>query len=548
MWNAFGEDNDEAFEAWAEWSSRAPDVGDGYKECCKKWASFSKVNKPLTIGSLHFMAKEDNSTAYDKFVNSKVEWIDDTHDDECDIKILYEPHIINEADVYDRNLEYCALKAHFEKRNFKINNPTAYVELFDTELIIRSDAKERYLNLWYQQPKTTYHTNGVPTIKIVPAKFYKVWKEDTHLRVYHRLDFIPPSKNHECPRDVYNLWKGYDVSTYTTKKDMNDDVKKVLNFIKKVVCDDKDNIYEYIVNWIANLFQQPAEKPKVAICLIGNQGDGKSYFTELLANMLGSCMSYTTQNAQEYFDRFDGTARLNKMLCVFNEINFDQMGKNADTLKGYITDETIRHEKKGIDPINVALYARYIFTTNNNMPLKIEDKDRRFVVLRVSSCYNSPDHNEYWAYMQSLKTNKHLLRRLYEYFTENVNIPEHYDWKANRPLTDDYLAIRKRSISPIYMYLSQIAHTSTQETVQFTPTEFANKLNLFLMNNNFNSKMAYNPVWVSRELTDISNKLNNEGISKQVLGRNKTSFIVIQPKNLNANLIKRNYYFDEFET
>ena len=58
MWNTFGEDNDDAFEAWASWSSKASDVGDGYKECCKKWGSFFKQANPLTIGSLHHMADE----------------------------------------------------------------------------------------------------------------------------------------------------------------------------------------------------------------------------------------------------------------------------------------------------------------------------------------------------------------------------------------------------------------------------------------------------------------------------------------------------------
>jgi hypothetical protein len=549
MWHTFGDANDDAFNAWADWSAKAPNVGSGYRECCVKWASYVNHDNPLTIGTLHLWAKEDNVSEYDKFMNSKVEWVEeqdetDKEDDDCDIQITYQPHIEKEADYYKSDYKYYVLKQLFEQRNFKVNNPVAYVELFDTELIIRSNAVERYRTFRYTEEQKEEDINGNIMLKTKTCAFYDNWRNDIHMRTYHSIDFVPPSKTYTCPPDVYNLWKGYDAEKYTTKRDMTAQVNKVLDFIKKVICCDKQDVYDYVMKWIANILQNPADKSKIALCLIGNQGDGKSYFTELITNIIGKCMSYTTQNAQEYFDRFDGTARLNKMLCVFNEINFEQMGKNADVLKGYITDLSIRHEKKGIDPIDVALYANYIFTTNNKNPLKIEDGDRRFVVLEVSSCYNSPDHNAYWSEMQQLKTNKHFIRRLYEHFM-TIEIPDKYDWKANRPITEAYLAIRKRNLSPLYMFLSYVSCSDVQ-VYEWTPTEFTTRLNCFLSNNNFNSKMAYNPVWVSRELTSICDKLKH-GISKQTK-HSKKNVISINCEALKKTLKDMKYYFDEFET
>jgi len=59
------QNSNDYFDLWKEWSKSS----DKYKKgvCEEKWVTFKKQKKGLTLGSLHYWAKTDNSTEYAKF-------------------------------------------------------------------------------------------------------------------------------------------------------------------------------------------------------------------------------------------------------------------------------------------------------------------------------------------------------------------------------------------------------------------------------------------------------------------------------------------------
>lgn len=519
MHNSF-EGSEDALELWCEWSSKAPIElqGDGLDECLKKWNSFdSSCDNPLTIGTLHMWAKEDNFDAYKQIFlqesSTNLEFIAESDDESIATSVSVTsskkaliPSVANVGFVQDEATYYVGsykeMKKKFELRNFKVNNPIAYVELRNQEIMIRSTTSKRYEAVWYDKP--VYNKDG-EIASYTKEKFCKAWGDDPQKRTYHNMDFIPPPL--VCSEETFNIWRGFDVELYKCD-DVADQVNDIIEFIKSVVCASDETSYNYIIKWIANLFQTPGSRTKTSIVIIGKQGDGKSYFTELLTAMIGDAMSYTTGNAAEYFERFDGGARLHKILNVFNEINFEVMGKQADYLKGLITDAKIRHETKGVDPIEVQNHARFIFTSNSAAPIKIEQTDRRFVVLRTSSSRNN-DY-EYWSKMQSYKSNKAVLRGLYEYLM-NVDIPKKYDWKEERPITEDYKEIAGRSIDTIFMFLTYIVYTQRLETETYTTSKLCEKYNSFLTRFHFNKTVS--PVMFGRTLNGLIRDFKEVGIS-----------------------------------
>jgi len=89
----------------------------------------------------------------------------------------------------------------------------------------------------------------------------------------------------------------------------------------------------------------------------------------------------------------------NKLFIYGDEINANAK-KVSDKLKQVITRPTQNLKKKGINSIEIDDYSNYIFTTNNENCFKIEEGDRR--LLMVNEPKNMSDlHNYFLQYDNS---------------------------------------------------------------------------------------------------------------------------------------------------
>ena len=300
-----------------------------------------------------------------------------------------------------------------------------------------------------------------------------------------------------------------------------------------------DETFDYMMKWVANIFQAPGEKSKIAVLLFGNQGDGKSFFTEIIANMIGETNAYITGNPENFFQRFDGDARLNKVYTVINEIKFEDMKGRADILKGLITDDYVQHEDKGVNPVSIRNHMRLIFTTNNDAAIKIEEGDRRFVVLRVNSKYNSDD--AYWAKIYGHKTDKNVLRALYDHLMA-IDVPSKFDWK-NRPKTSAYMDIRRRSISPIYIFLTYMAVIQKDTEESYTTMELLNRFNRCMTAAGIERKISV--IVLGREIKKAAQEFGENGIVQRIL--DGTTRTIIYKNELQNRLRNHNKWFEELE-
>lgn len=64
-------------------------------------------------------------------------------------------------------------------------------------------------------------------------------------------------------------------------------VQPYLTHIKEIIANNDNVIYEYILNWLAQLIQQPVEKIGTVLVIIGGCGTGKNMFTTPMVNLLG---------------------------------------------------------------------------------------------------------------------------------------------------------------------------------------------------------------------------------------------------------------------
>lgn len=132
------------------------------------------------------------------------------------------------------------------------------------------------------------------------------------------------------------------------------------------------------VTWIV---QNPGERLDWAILMQGTEGDGKSFFSGLLAAVLGGQNIHNlSANAME--EKFNGWAE-NAQVVFFEEIRlhghnrYDVLNK----VKPLITNTMVTIRRMQTDYYEVVNTASYVLTTNFRDALPVTENDTRYFIL-----------------------------------------------------------------------------------------------------------------------------------------------------------------------
>lgn len=102
-------------------------------------------------------------------------------------------------------------------------------------------------------------------------------------------------------------------------------------------------------------------------------------------------------------------------LIVCNELSSAETNKylNSDSLKSVITEKIITIEEKNISPRIAENVCNLILVSNNDVPVKLEYGDRRYVAINVSNKYKG--NHAYFSQLCS-SFNKDFYNNLHTYF------------------------------------------------------------------------------------------------------------------------------------
>ena len=181
-------------------------------------------------------------------------------------------------------------------------------------------------------------------------------------------------------KNVISLFHGY---KYKILEEVElEKIKMFLDLILEVICDSNEEVYEYVLNWISYIVQNPGTKSEIALVLKGLQGIGKNRFTDILSEMLCNYSAKNITDISELTGQFNSIVE-GKMLIILNELKNcgDDRLANFNALKSIITDNIIRINEKLVPRRDAENVANFIFVSNNSFPIKIEKGDRRYVVL-----------------------------------------------------------------------------------------------------------------------------------------------------------------------
>lgn len=239
---------------------------------------------------------------------------------------------------------------------------------------------------------------------------------DSNKHMKDHMGIYPPPL--ACPNNVYNLWVPYaaDLDTaYIPKVSERDRVLRVL----KVLCNNEDTVYEYMLDWVAQLVQYPGTKTTMPT-FISKEGAGKGFFATVLTKMLGKRKILVTTNpGRDVWGNFN-EQMAEAMVVILNEIEKRDTVDGKERLKAIITDPTMVINPKGKTPYEINSYHRVIGFTNNLDPMPVSESNRRNIIIRSSD--ELIGLKSYWSEMFGLLDDFDVIRTLFDYFKTRKDI------------------------------------------------------------------------------------------------------------------------------
>ena len=199
-------------------------------------------------------------------------------------------------------------------------------------------------------------------------KEYTAW--DLFLK--NQLEFaVKALKFYSEDEQVFSYFRGYDYKKLDEVK--NELIQPFLNHIRDVIANGNDEVYKYILVWIASILQKPNFKTETALVILGNQGTGKNVFTNVICKLMARYANENVTSIESIVGKFNAILE-NKKLLVLNELQSIDCNKYliSDALKSVITDKKININQKNEPERLTENVANFRMVSNNNAPIKIE--------------------------------------------------------------------------------------------------------------------------------------------------------------------------------
>ena len=388
-----------------------------------------------------------------------------------DIKLKVEDYSLTESDLAQLKAHkkfakesteddckggYKEVKELFEKEVFKIK----YCAEFGIEKdgFFKCTFKKRDLDVAY-----TEWTYKVPKGEdsYEEEKFLERWYDDKNKRVYDNIDFLPPPM--VCYDSTYNLWKGFEIERLdVTPKDP----QRILDLIW-VLSNKHTESYEYILNWLAQMLQSPGRKPGTALVFKSKQGAGKGTMYEIIKRIMGELATESTNPQQDIFGTH-GNAHIGKILVSLDEIKNGDTIKVLNRLKNLITSSTCVYNEKGVKQVEVNNSARFMFSTNESIPITLDGReDRRYCLIECANDYCK--EAKFWnSFYNEVVDDNGMLKGFFNYLMERD--VSQVDWMKfpETELREDIIQV---STHPMVYWFDRFIHELIIPKEKYTATK-----------------------------------------------------------------------------
>jgi hypothetical protein len=366
----------------------------------------------------------DLLTSIQDIVNSKFENLDikfsyKSHDNSVIIPADFNEHVKNE-----NNDEYLEWKKEFELTHAKIIDRSSFVKsvkdkngfLIEVRSMTKRDLLVSYEHISYNEPKET--KTGMTTVK---KSCIQRWVTDDTMLCYNEIGVYPPPL--KCPPTHFNIWTPFyaemlpfSSTVKMTPEILEEYIQKTELIMKhiSVLCNHDEADILFLKKWIGQMLKYPAIKT-VAPTLISEQGAGKGTLLYLLERMIGANKFLETTDPAKYVWGNFNELMVNKFLVNCDEMDYKAQNECEGKIKGLITNNNLTINPKGMKSFTIQSYHRFILTTNNEVPVKTDKKDRRNKIIRSSD--EKIGDSQYFIDLREAIEDDVVVRMVFEYLT-----------------------------------------------------------------------------------------------------------------------------------
>ena len=215
-------------------------------------------------------------------------------------------------------------------------------------------------------------TNGA----MIPVS--KHWITSAERRTYDGIVFDPSGN---AQKNALNLYTGLAV-----QPDPHGSCKRIVAHIRDVIAAGNEAHFRYTIGWLADLVQNPGQKPGVALVLRGGKGVGKDTLAEIMGRIIGRKHVAHIIRADDLTGRFNAPFATALLVHVEEAFWSGDVSKKG-TLQALITAPTQPIERKGVDRIEVGSFLRVLMTTNDEWAVPASEDERRYAVFDVAATH-----------------------------------------------------------------------------------------------------------------------------------------------------------------
>tara|TARA_R110000868_G_scaffold123870_1_gene327758 strand:+ start:332 stop:2557 length:2226 start_codon:yes stop_codon:yes gene_type:complete len=326
--------------------------------------------------------------------------------------------------IKNEHPSYFDVKCEFELKYALIKNIAMYIEEKPEGIVYYNSSN---FNTSHKMLKYWITEQG----KMIEKCFITKWTSDSNMRQFDYCDIYPPPLDKTCPKNVYNLWRPFWITTLTGSYAKNEEALTMFKNHVDILCNHQTETTEYILKWIGQMLKCPAVK---TICptFISEEGAGKGTLLEIIRKMMGDKKVMETTTPSEHVWGSFNELMADSFLVNLNEMCKKEAEGAEGKIKGLITDNALYINKKGVSKYPVKSYHRFIITTNKEDPINTKKGDRRNLIIKSSdeltASVNSNIVKDYFVPFRRECLSTEGLRTI-------------YDWLIGQDILDEFALI-----------------------------------------------------------------------------------------------------------
>ena len=269
-----------------------------------------------------------------------------------------------------------------------LENIDGLVEYINKELIFIKETGETIIlddKEWFLKKKQhlmeLYSPKSFTNIKNKQMNPAHIWFNHRDRREVLKIGFDPTENPN---KDIFNIWTGMRIKKEIADTFDENNCLPILDHIKHRWCNNDEDQFNYVMNWLSHIIQRPWIKMGVVLCLRSEEGAGKGIILNIMRKIIGDKHYFQCNNLDQLTGNFNGVGEA-KILINLDEAFWGKDKKKEGMLKNMITEETKLVNKKNKENYIIDDYCNYLVSTNNDCFIPATENGRRFYCLELNN-------------------------------------------------------------------------------------------------------------------------------------------------------------------